>query len=31
MTSIDTGTTASYTYNALGPRVEKKVGSTYTE
>jgi RHS repeat-associated protein len=31
MTSIDAGSTASYTYNALGQRVEKKVGSTYTE
>jgi len=31
MTSIDGGATTSYTYNALGQRVEKKVGSTYTE
>src|SRR2546429_1194393 len=29
--SIDNGPTATYTYNALGQRVEKIVGSTYTE
>jgi RHS repeat-associated protein len=29
--SVDSGSTATYTYNALGQRVEKKVGSTYTE
>ncbi len=29
--SVDNGTTVSYTYNALGRRVEKKVGSVYTE
>src|SRR5256885_752673 len=29
--SIDNGSTATYTYNALGQRVEKLVGSTYTE
>ncbi len=29
--SVDSGTTASYTYNALGQRVEKLVGSAYTE
>jgi hypothetical protein len=29
--SVDSGTTATYTYNALGWRVEKKLGSTYTE
>lgn len=29
--SIDNGSTASYTYNALGQRVEKLVGTTYTE
>src|SRR5487761_175013 len=29
--SIDSGSTATYTYNALGQRVEKLVGSTYTE
>ncbi len=31
MKSIDSGSTATYTYNALGQRVEKLVGSTYTE
>lgn len=29
--SIDNGTTAVYTYNAFGERVEKHVGSAYTE
>ncbi len=29
--SVDTGSTASYTYNALGQRVEKLVGTAYTE
>ena len=29
--SIDNGSTATYTYNALGQRVEKLVGTTYTE
>ncbi len=29
--SVDTGTTASYTYNALDERVEKQVGTAYTE
>lgn len=29
--SIDNGATATYTYNALGQRAEKAVGSTYTE
>jgi len=29
--SIDNGSTATYAYNALGQRVEKLVGSTYTE
>ena len=29
--SIDSGSTATYTYNALGQRVEKLLGSTYTE
>ncbi len=29
--SVDSGTTARYTYNALGQRVEKKVGTAYTE
>ncbi len=29
--SVDNGSTASYTYNALGQRVEKKVGAAYTE
>ncbi len=29
--SVDNGTTASYVYNALGWRVEKQVGGTYTE
>jgi len=29
--SVHDGTTASYIYNALGQRVEKLVGSTYTE
>lgn len=29
--SIDSGSTATYTYNAIGRRVEKLVGSTYTE
>jgi RHS repeat-associated protein len=28
---VDEGTTASFVYNALGQRVEKRVGSTYTE
>jgi RHS repeat-associated protein len=31
MISVDSGTTASYVYNALGERVEKDVGGTYTE
>jgi hypothetical protein len=31
MSSVDSGTTASYTYNALGQRAEKNVGGTYTE
>jgi len=31
MKSIDNGSTSSYTYNSLGQRVEKIVGSTYTE
>jgi RHS repeat-associated protein len=29
--SVDSGTTASYVYNALGERVEKDAGGTYTE
>jgi RHS repeat-associated protein len=29
--SVDSGSTASYVYNALGERVEKSVGGTYTE
>ena len=29
--SIDSGSTATYTYNSLGQRVEKLVGSAYTE
>ncbi len=29
--SVDNGTTATYTYNALGMRVEKVVGTVYTE
>gem|GEM_PF-6524915 len=29
--SIDSGSTATYTYNALGQRVEKNVGGAYTE
>jgi YD repeat-containing protein len=29
--SVDSGSTATYTYNALGQRVEKNVGGTYTE
>ncbi len=29
--SVDTGSTASYTYNALGQRVEKNLGGIYTE
>ena len=31
MKSIDNGSTASYIYNAFGLRVEKLVGTTYTE
>jgi RHS repeat-associated protein len=31
LASVDSGSTATYTYNALGQRVEKKVGSAYTE
>ncbi len=29
--SVDNGTAATYVYNALGLRVEKQVGATYTE
>jgi RHS repeat-associated protein len=29
--SIDSGSTATYTYNALGQRAEKLVGTTYTD
>ncbi|MGH9327028.1 MAG: hypothetical protein ACRD2B_10155 [Terriglobia bacterium] len=29
--SVDSGTTATYVYNALGERVEKDVSGTYTE
>ncbi len=31
LVSVDSGATATYKYNALGWRVEKQVGSTYTE
>ncbi len=31
LSSVDNGTTATYTYNAFGQRVEKNVGGTYTE
>jgi RHS repeat-associated protein len=31
LTSIDNGSTATYTYNALGERVEKNVAGAYTE
>jgi hypothetical protein len=31
LTSVDNGSTASYTYNALDERVEKNVSSSYTE
>jgi len=31
MISVDSGTTATYVYNALGQRVEKDVGGYYTE
>jgi RHS repeat-associated protein len=31
MVSIDNGSTARYVYNALGQRVEKQLGSAYTE
>jgi len=31
MTSVDSGSTAAYVYNALGQRVEKNVGGVHTE
>ncbi|MGH9357055.1 MAG: hypothetical protein ACRD10_13065 [Terriglobia bacterium] len=31
MISVDSGTTATYVYNALGQRVEKDVGGYYSE